>query len=65
MNTSPEPDPVVTALTEIKSMLADLIRQRAVKEWYTTAEVAKILGQETVHRPRVVPARPGELPEEG
>jgi hypothetical protein len=32
-------------LSKIEAMLADLIRQRNVQEWYSTAQVAVILGK--------------------
>jgi len=36
-------DDVAERLDRIEAMLQLLIQQRTVKEWYTTAEVAKIL----------------------
>jgi hypothetical protein len=32
-------------LERIETMLADLVRQRTVKTWYTTAEVAQAVGK--------------------
>jgi hypothetical protein len=37
--------PVLERLERIEAMLADLIAQRTVKDWYTTAEVATNLGK--------------------
>jgi DNA-directed RNA polymerase specialized sigma24 family protein len=36
---------ILERLDRMETMLADLIRQRAVKDWYTTDEVAEILGK--------------------
>jgi Helix-turn-helix domain len=36
-------DDVAERLARIEAMLKLLVQQRTVKEWYTTAEVAKIL----------------------
>jgi len=36
---------VLERLDRIESALADLVRMRTVKEWYTTAEVAELLGK--------------------
>jgi hypothetical protein len=32
-------------LTRIEAMLAELVERQTVKDWYTTAEVGKILGK--------------------
>lgn len=36
---------VLDRLQKIEDALAILVEQRTVKEWYTTAEVAKLLGK--------------------
>lgn len=36
---------VLERLNQIEATLAQLVRQRAVKEWYTTEEAAEILGK--------------------
>jgi hypothetical protein len=36
---------VAERLQRIEQMLELLIQQRTIKEWYTTAEIAKILGK--------------------
>lgn len=36
-------DEVLTRLAAIESLLATLVEQKAVKDWYSTAEVAAIL----------------------
>src|SRR5262245_28149994 len=38
-------DEVLARLDAIESLLATLVAQRIVKEWYSTAEVAAILGK--------------------
>lgn len=38
-------EPVMERLTKLESLLADLIRQRTLKDWYSTDEVAAILGK--------------------
>ncbi len=38
-------DEVLSRLAAIESLLATLVEQRTVKEWYSTAEVATILGR--------------------
>ena len=40
---TPTNDEVITRLEKIESLLATLVGQRAVKEWYSTAEVAEAL----------------------
>ena len=40
---TPTNDEVITRLEKIENLLAALVEQRATKEWYTTAEVAKAL----------------------
>jgi hypothetical protein len=32
-------------LERVETMLAELVRQRATKEWYSTAEAAQLLGK--------------------
>ena len=38
-------DDVLTRLANIEAILVALVEQRTVKEWYSTAEVAKLLGK--------------------
>lgn len=38
-------DELLTRLTKIETLLAILVEQRTVKEWYSTAEVATLLGK--------------------
>ena len=38
-------DELLSRLTKIETMLASLVEQRTVKEWYSTAEVATLLGK--------------------
>ena len=38
-------DELLTRLAKIETLLASLVEQRTVKEWYTTAEVATLLGK--------------------
>lgn len=38
-------DELLARLAKIESMLASLVEQRTLKEWYSTAEVAAILGK--------------------
>ncbi len=40
---TPATDDVLARLQKIETLLAALVEQRAVKEWYSTAEVASIL----------------------
>lgn len=40
-----EMDAVITRLERIESLLTQLIAQRTVKDWYSTAELAAILGK--------------------
>lgn len=42
---TPQPDDVLTRLTNIEALHATLVEQRAVKEWYSTREAATILGR--------------------
>jgi hypothetical protein len=42
---TPQPDEVLTRLTNIEALLATLVEQRTVKEWYSIAEAAAILGR--------------------
>ncbi len=42
--TTQEPD-IAERLTRIELILKSLVEQRTVKEWYTTADVAKLLGK--------------------
>ncbi len=39
------PDEVLARLARIESLLATLVEQRTVKEWYSTAEAAALLGR--------------------
>jgi hypothetical protein len=45
MATSNETPDLAQRLDRIEQMLQSLIEQRTIKEWYTTAEVAKVLGK--------------------
>ena len=38
-------DELLSRLTKIETLLASLVEQRTLKEWYSTAEVATILGK--------------------
>jgi len=38
-------DELLARLTKIETMLASLVEQRTIKEWYSTAEVAALLGR--------------------
>ena len=38
-------DELLTRLTNIETLLTSLVEQRIVKEWYSTAEVANLLGK--------------------
>ena len=38
-------DDLITRLDRIEAALVLLVQERTVKEWYSTAEVAKILGR--------------------
>jgi hypothetical protein len=38
-------EPVLERLDRMEALLGELLRQRAVKDWYTTDEVAEILGR--------------------
>ena len=38
-------DELLSRLTKIETLLASLVEQRTIKEWYTTAEVATILSK--------------------
>jgi len=38
-------DELLSRLTKIETMLASLVEQRTIKEWYSTAEVATLLGK--------------------
>lgn len=40
---TPPNDDVFARLARIESLLASLVEQKTVKEWYSTAELAKIL----------------------
>ena len=42
---TPPNDDVLARLARIESILAALVAQKTIKEWYSTAEVAKILGR--------------------
>lgn len=43
--TPPTTDEVLTRLAHIEALLAALVEQRTVKDWYSTAEVATLLGR--------------------
>ena len=38
-------DDLLARLANIETLLASLVEQRTIKEWYSTAEVATILGK--------------------
>ena len=38
-------DKLLSRLTKIETLLASLVEQRTIKEWYSTADVATILGK--------------------
>jgi len=38
-------DELLARLTKIETLLANFIEQRTIKEWYSTAEVATLLGK--------------------
>ena len=38
-------DDLLTRLAKIETLLASLVEQRTIKEWYSTADVATILGK--------------------
>lgn len=38
-------DELLSRLAKIETLLASLVEQRAIKEWYSTAEVATLLGK--------------------
>ena len=42
---TPSADEVLARLDKIESLLAALVEQRTVKNWYSTGEVAAILGR--------------------
>lgn len=42
---SPTNDELLVRLAKIEALLASLVEQRTIKEWYSTAEVATILGK--------------------
>jgi hypothetical protein len=42
---TPTNDELLARLANIETLLASLVEQRTVKEWYTTAEVAALLGK--------------------
>jgi excisionase family DNA binding protein len=44
-NSSGQFEAVLDRLERIEAAIADLVEQRTVKEWYATAEVAKLLGK--------------------
>lgn len=46
MNPQPERmDDVINRLERIETAVAQLLQQRTVKDWYTTADVAQIVGK--------------------
>ena len=42
---TPPTDDILTRLDKIEALLAALVEQRTVKDWYSTAEVAALLGK--------------------
>ena len=42
---TPTPEELVDRLDRIETLLASLVEQRTVKEWYSTTEVARLLGR--------------------
>ncbi|MBN9521541.1 hypothetical protein J0H58_23980 [bacterium] len=42
---TPQPDDVLARLARIELLLAALVEQKTVKEWYSTAELAKLLSR--------------------
>ena len=42
---TPPTDDILTRLDKIEALLATLVEQRTVKDWYSTAEVAALLGK--------------------
>ncbi len=42
---SEELTPLVQRLDRIEAVLAELLRQKTVKDWYSTAEIAQLLGK--------------------
>ena len=42
---TPPTDEVLTRLAKIEALLGTLVEQRTVKDWYSTAEVARLLGK--------------------
>lgn len=38
-------DDVIARLTRIEAALAQMVEQRTIKEWYSTAEIAKLLSK--------------------
>jgi hypothetical protein len=42
---TPSNDELLARLQNIEALLAALVEQRTVKEWYSTAEVATLLGK--------------------
>jgi DNA-directed RNA polymerase specialized sigma24 family protein len=45
LNEQPTERTIVDRLDRIEALLAELLRQRKVKEWYSTAEIAELLGR--------------------
>ena len=42
---TPPNDELLARLAKIEALLASLVEQRTIKEWYSTAEVATLLGK--------------------
>lgn len=42
---TPQPDDVLARLARIELLLAALVEQKTVKEWYSTAELARLLSR--------------------
>lgn len=42
---TPANDELLARLVKIEAMLATLVEQRTVKDWYSTAEIARLLGK--------------------
>jgi hypothetical protein len=38
-------EPLLERLDKVEALLAELLRQRTAKDWYSTGEVAEILGK--------------------
>ena len=45
VETGTMPDDLLARLTRIEGLLQSLVREKTVKDWYSTAEVAALLGK--------------------